>query len=156
MCFSCPSNERLFLRDFVLAAAGTSGGRLAHWLQPDPYVDVSRCELVPLRNGPPSGSHPATAPTLRCDCPATFTLHIRDQYGNPVQVPNLKVSNEPTFSNNYFFSCIYISFHYRLNLIPIWLCPLTAPRSIHRGASRPLVQIFNNFKILMWSHDIHD
>nr|XP_018897368.1 PREDICTED: E3 ubiquitin-protein ligase MYCBP2-like [Bemisia tabaci] len=88
---SCPSNERLFLRDFVLAAAGTSGGRLAHWLQPDPYVDVSRCELVPLRNGPPSGPHPATAPTLRCDCPATFTLHIRDQYGNPVQVPNLKV-----------------------------------------------------------------
>lgn len=142
MCFSCPSNERLFLRDFVLAAAGTSGGRLAHWLQPDPYVDVSRCELVPLRNGPPSGPHPATAPTLRCDCPATFTLHIRDQYGNPVQVPNLKVSNKPIFP-------IYILFHYRLNLMPIWLCPLTALRSILRGASRLLVQVFNTFQILM-------
>ncbi len=44
--FSCHSNERLFLRDFVRCAGKTAGGRLARWLQPESYVDVEKCKLI--------------------------------------------------------------------------------------------------------------
>ena len=77
--FSCHSNERLFLRDFVSCSAGTSGGRLARWLQPDSFVDPSQCEALYSRE------------EMRCGWPAIVTVLTRDQYGEVVHVPGLKV-----------------------------------------------------------------
>lgn len=76
---SCHSNERLFLRDFVSCSNGTSGGRLARWLQPDSFVDPSQCEVLYSRE------------EMRCGWPAIVTLLTRDQYGEVVHVPGLKV-----------------------------------------------------------------
>lgn len=77
--FSFHSNERLFLRDFVSCSAGTSGGRLARWLQPDSFVDPSQCEALYSRED------------MRCGWPAIVTVLTRDQYGEVVHVPGLKV-----------------------------------------------------------------
>ncbi|XP_076065953.1 MYC binding protein highwire isoform X3 [Oratosquilla oratoria] len=77
--FSCHSNERLFLRDLVSCAGGTSGGRLARWLQPDSYVDVRGCEVLYSRDD------------LRAGWPAIVTILTRDQYNEVVHVPSLKV-----------------------------------------------------------------
>ncbi|XP_026302017.1 E3 ubiquitin-protein ligase MYCBP2 isoform X8 [Apis mellifera] len=77
--FSGHSNERLFLRDFVSCTAGSSGGRLARWLQPDSFVDPSKCEALYSKDD------------MKCGCPAIVTVHTRDQYGDIVHVPNLKV-----------------------------------------------------------------
>ncbi|XP_035719406.1 E3 ubiquitin-protein ligase MYCBP2-like isoform X2 [Vespa mandarinia] len=77
--FSCHSNERLFLRDFVSCSAGTSGGRLARWLQPDSFVDPSQCEALYSRE------------EMRCGWPAIVTILTRDQYGEIVHVPGLKI-----------------------------------------------------------------
>lgn len=77
---SCHSNERLFLRDLVTCAPGTSGGRLTRWLQPESFVDPGRCELLYARE------------EMRCGWPAQLTVLTKDQYGDTVHVPNLKVS----------------------------------------------------------------
>ncbi|XP_032681445.1 E3 ubiquitin-protein ligase MYCBP2 isoform X14 [Odontomachus brunneus] len=77
--YSFHSNERLFLRDFVSCSAGTSGGRLARWLQPDSFVDPSQCEALYSRED------------MRCGWPAIVTVLTRDQYGEVVHVPGLKV-----------------------------------------------------------------
>ncbi|XP_015429888.1 PREDICTED: E3 ubiquitin-protein ligase MYCBP2-like [Dufourea novaeangliae] len=77
--FSCHSNERLFLRDFVSCTTGTSGGRLARWLQPDSFVDPSKCEVFYSKD------------EMKCGWPAIVTIFTRDQYGDAVHVPNLKV-----------------------------------------------------------------
>ncbi|XP_075230357.1 E3 ubiquitin-protein ligase MYCBP2-like isoform X2 [Lycorma delicatula] len=76
---SCHSNERLFLRDLVQCVPGTSGGRLSRWLQPDPYVDPSRCQVLYGRDD------------LRCGWPSNITILTKDQYGDLVYVPNLTV-----------------------------------------------------------------
>lgn len=76
---SCHSNERLFLRDFVVCSAGTSGGRLARWLQPDSFVDPSKCEAIYAKED------------MKCGWPAIVTILTRDQYGDVVHVPALKV-----------------------------------------------------------------
>ncbi|KAF5304151.1 hypothetical protein FQA39_LY01936 [Lamprigera yunnana] len=73
------SNERLFLRDFVGCVAGSSGGRLAQWLQPGSRVDPSRCQVLYSRED------------LRCGWPAIVTILTRDQYSDLVHVPTLKV-----------------------------------------------------------------
>lgn len=78
--FSSHSNERLFLRDFVACSAGTSGGRLARWLQPDSFVDPSKCEVLYSKE------------EMRCGWPAIVTIITRDQYGDVVHVPDLKVN----------------------------------------------------------------
>ncbi|XP_052132252.1 E3 ubiquitin-protein ligase MYCBP2-like, partial [Frankliniella occidentalis] len=75
----CHSNERQFLRDLVQCVSGTSGGRLARWLQPDPYVDTARCSLLYAKED------------LRQGWPAVLTVVTRDQYGDVVHVPYLKV-----------------------------------------------------------------
>lgn len=72
-------NERLFLRDFVNCVAGTSGGRLAQWLQPASRVDPSKCQVLYNRD------------ELRCGWPAIVTVLTRDQYGDLVHVNNMKV-----------------------------------------------------------------
>ncbi|KAK9891456.1 hypothetical protein WA026_014689 [Henosepilachna vigintioctopunctata] len=73
------SNERLFLRDFVSCIAGSSGGRLAQWLQPGSRVDPSKCQVLYSRD------------ELRCGWPAIITVLTRDQYSDIVHVPNMKV-----------------------------------------------------------------
>ncbi|XP_014287849.1 E3 ubiquitin-protein ligase MYCBP2 isoform X3 [Halyomorpha halys] len=77
--YSCHSNERLFLRDLVTCAPGTSGGRLTRWLQPESFVDPGRCELLYARE------------EMRCGWPAQLTVLTKDQYGDTVHVPNLKI-----------------------------------------------------------------
>jgi E3 ubiquitin-protein ligase MYCBP2 len=77
--YSYHSNERLFLKDFVHCISGTSGGRLSRWLQPDSYVDPARCEVLYSRDD------------MRCGWPAIVTVITKDQYGDVVHVPNLKV-----------------------------------------------------------------
>ena len=79
--FSWQSNERAFLKDFVSGTPGTSGGRLAAWLQPESYLDPKQCELIYNRD------------ELRSSWPATIIIQTRDQYGQVVSVPNLKVLN---------------------------------------------------------------
>lgn len=80
LCYSVHSNERLFLRDFVGCVSGTSGGRLAQWLQPGSRVDPSKCHVVYSRD------------ELRCGWPAIITVLTCDQYSDVVHVPNMKVS----------------------------------------------------------------
>lgn len=77
--FSIHSNERLFLRDFVNCIAGSSGGRLAQWLQPGSRVDPSKCEVLYSQE------------ELCCGWPATITVLTRDQYSDVVNVANMKV-----------------------------------------------------------------
>lgn len=77
---SVHSNERLFLRDFVGCVSGSSGGRLAQWLQPGSRAEPSLCRVVCARDD------------LRQGWPTVVTVLIRDQYGESVYVPNMKVS----------------------------------------------------------------
>ncbi|XP_059170813.1 E3 ubiquitin-protein ligase MYCBP2-like isoform X4 [Physella acuta] len=73
------SNEHSFLKDFVLCTPGTSGGRLARWLQPDSYLDPKQCEIECNRED------------LKCSWPTCVTVYTKDQYGQLVNVPNLKM-----------------------------------------------------------------
>ncbi|KFM80170.1 putative E3 ubiquitin-protein ligase MYCBP2, partial [Stegodyphus mimosarum] len=77
--FSSQSNEHSFLKDFVACVQGTSGGRLARWLQPESYVDPKQCELL------------CSQEELKCGWPAIITVVTKDQYGKIVQAPSLKV-----------------------------------------------------------------
>lgn len=73
------SNERQFLKDFVGAVPGSSGERLACWLQPDSRLDPNKCELKAIGEPVLDG------------WPTQLTIITRDQYGDTVYVPNLKV-----------------------------------------------------------------
>ncbi|RVE51528.1 hypothetical protein evm_003798 [Chilo suppressalis] len=73
------STERQFLSDFVAANENSAGGRLARWLSPSPFVEPGNCELV----APTTPAYP----TSRVNLPVV----IRDQYGEPVVAPALKV-----------------------------------------------------------------
>ncbi|XP_065222944.1 E3 ubiquitin-protein ligase MYCBP2 isoform X3 [Planococcus citri] len=73
------SNEHSFLMDFINYKNDTSGGRLARWLQPDSFVDVSKCEMI----------FPRTK--IKCGWPTTLAIVTRDQYGDIVEIPDLKV-----------------------------------------------------------------
>ncbi|XP_063837952.1 E3 ubiquitin-protein ligase highwire-like [Ostrinia nubilalis] len=73
------STERQFLTDFVIANEKSAGGRLARWLSPAPFVEPDKCELKP----PTSPARPSTRLTL--------PVIVRDQYGDPVVSPALKV-----------------------------------------------------------------
>ncbi|XP_038063237.1 E3 ubiquitin-protein ligase MYCBP2-like isoform X3 [Patiria miniata] len=79
---STQSNERAFLKDFVQCMHGTSGGRLARWMQPESYVDPRQCDIVFQRED------------IRCSMPTIVSIMSRDQYGSLVYVPNLKVEVE--------------------------------------------------------------
>ena len=101
--FSYNSNERLFLRQFVNCTPGTPGGRLARWLQvnilfekiifyfemtiiffaklqPESFIDVDQCEVH------------INSDDLKCNWPTIINITTHDQYGDVVQVPDLKVS----------------------------------------------------------------
>ncbi|XP_037938854.1 E3 ubiquitin-protein ligase highwire [Teleopsis dalmanni] len=73
------SNERQFLKDFISGAPGSSGSRLAAWLQPESRLDPNKCELNTITE------------SLRYGWPTQVTVTIRDQYGDAVLVPELKV-----------------------------------------------------------------
>ncbi|CAH2036091.1 unnamed protein product, partial [Iphiclides podalirius] len=79
VCISCASTERQFLADFVAGAESTAGGRLARWLAPMPRVEPALCELK------------APATTVRPSTTLAIPICIRDQYGDPVISPSLKV-----------------------------------------------------------------
>ncbi|CAG9782000.1 unnamed protein product [Diatraea saccharalis] len=73
------STERQFLSDFVVANEKSAGGRLARWLSPASFVEPDNCELKP----PSTPARPASRVNL--------PVIIRDQYGEPVVAPALKV-----------------------------------------------------------------
>lgn len=73
------STERQFLSDFVVANEKSAGGRLARWLSPAPFVEPEKCELKP----PTTPARPSTRLTL--------PVIVRDQYGDAVMSPALKV-----------------------------------------------------------------
>lgn len=89
LSFSDRSNERPFLHDFVSCTPGTSGGRLARWLQPECYVEPKQCELV------------CSQEVLKCGWPSVITVLTRDQYAHLVHVPNMKVEVRAVPMNAY-------------------------------------------------------
>ncbi|XP_074845195.1 E3 ubiquitin-protein ligase MYCBP2 isoform X7 [Carettochelys insculpta] len=73
------SNEQSFLDDFIACVPGSSGGRLARWLQPDSYADPQKTSLILNKED------------IRCGWPTIITVQTKDQYGDIVHVPNMKV-----------------------------------------------------------------
>nr|XP_033805293.1 E3 ubiquitin-protein ligase MYCBP2 isoform X3 [Geotrypetes seraphini] len=73
------SNEQSFLEDFIACVPGSSGGRLARWLQPDSFADPQKTSLILNKDD------------IRCGWPTTITVQTKDQYGEVVHVPNMKV-----------------------------------------------------------------
>ncbi|KAL9867098.1 E3 ubiquitin-protein ligase MYCBP2 isoform 14-T14 [Geothlypis trichas] len=73
------SNEQSFLEDFIACVPGSSGGRLARWLQPDSYADPQKTSLILNKDD------------IRCGWPTVITVQTKDQYGEVVHVPNMKV-----------------------------------------------------------------
>uniref|UniRef100_H3A1N3 RCR-type E3 ubiquitin transferase n=1 Tax=Latimeria chalumnae TaxID=7897 RepID=H3A1N3_LATCH len=73
------TNEHSFLEDFIACVPGSSGGRLARWLQPDSYADPQKTSLLLNKDD------------IRCSWPVTITVLTKDQYGDVVHVPNMKV-----------------------------------------------------------------
>jgi E3 ubiquitin-protein ligase MYCBP2 len=79
--FSVRSNEYKFLTDFVKCAGNlsSSGGRLARWLQPEPFIEPRLCQVIYSRQN------------MHCGWPTTVTVITRDQYGQVAQAVGLKV-----------------------------------------------------------------
>jgi len=75
--------EKPFLKDFVNCTPGTSGGRLAAWLQPESYVNPNLCEIL-------CNSFKPTQ-ELQVGSPTCVTIITKDQYGSIINVPNLNV-----------------------------------------------------------------
>ncbi|CAG0913072.1 unnamed protein product [Notodromas monacha] len=75
------SNEFNFLMEFVKCAGSlnSSGGRLARWLQPEPYIEPRLCQVIYSRQNIFSGWE------------TQISIITRDQYGQVAQSPNLKV-----------------------------------------------------------------
>lgn len=66
------------------AAPGSAGARLAAWLQPEPRLDPNRCELKPIRD------------PVRFGWPTQLEIVTRDQYGDTVYIPDLKIEIKAT------------------------------------------------------------
>ncbi|CAB1328281.1 unnamed protein product, partial [Coregonus sp. 'balchen'] len=73
------TNEHSFLEDFITCVQNSSGGRLARWLQPDSYADPQKTSLILNKDD------------IRCGWPTTVAVQTKDQYGDVVHVPNMKV-----------------------------------------------------------------
>lgn len=52
---------------------------LPRWLQPDSFVDPKKCDLICIKDD------------IKCGWPTLLTILTKDQYGEVVHVPNLKV-----------------------------------------------------------------
>jgi E3 ubiquitin-protein ligase MYCBP2 len=129
--FSSHSTEMMFLRDFVNCSASTSGGRLARWLQPEAYVDVEKCRVI-------FADH-----SMKCNWPTIITVVTRDQYGDVVQVPSMRVCQ-----NNILNRCIVLhvnKLQVEVKAVPIdevnqggsILRKATAPDAMTFGGHRP-------------------
>ena len=59
---------------------------MARWLQPESFIDVDQCEVH------------ISSDDLKCNWPTIISIVTHDQYGDIVQVPDLKVSSD--FINN--------------------------------------------------------
>ncbi|KAA8587942.1 hypothetical protein FQN60_001136 [Etheostoma spectabile] len=73
------TNEHSFLEDFITCVQTSSGGRLARWLQPDSYADPQKTSLILNKDD------------IRCGWPTTVVVQTKDQYGDVVHVPHMKV-----------------------------------------------------------------
>uniref|UniRef100_A0A6Q2X7Z5 E3 ubiquitin-protein ligase MYCBP2 n=1 Tax=Esox lucius TaxID=8010 RepID=A0A6Q2X7Z5_ESOLU len=73
------TNEHSFLEDFITCVQNSSGGRLARWLQPDSYADPQKTSLILNKDD------------IRCGWPTTVAVQTKDQYGDVVHVPHMKV-----------------------------------------------------------------
>ncbi|XP_064883646.1 E3 ubiquitin-protein ligase MYCBP2 isoform X5 [Oncorhynchus nerka] len=73
------TNEHSFLEDFITCVQNSSGGRLARWLQPDSYADPEKTSLILNKDH------------ICCGWPTTVAVQTKDQYGDVVHVPNMKV-----------------------------------------------------------------
>ena len=56
------------------------GSSPIRWLQPDSYADPQKTSLILNKDD------------IRCGWPATVAVQTKDQYGDVVHVPNMKVS----------------------------------------------------------------
>lgn len=83
------SHEKQFLKDFVFVAPDSAGGRLASWIQPESRLDPNRCELKLFQDPIQSG------------WPTKFQIETRDQYGEIVYVPNIKIQLKVALSSNF-------------------------------------------------------
>lgn len=86
--YRCVSTERQFLSDFVAGAESTAGGRLARWLAPTSRVEPAKCELK------------APAIPARPSVKMTLPILVRDQYGENVTSPALRVEVHDDLSLN--------------------------------------------------------
>uniref|UniRef100_A0A4W5M9H3 RCR-type E3 ubiquitin transferase n=1 Tax=Hucho hucho TaxID=62062 RepID=A0A4W5M9H3_9TELE len=73
------TNEHSFLEDLITCEQNSSGGRLARWLQPDSYADPQKTSLNLNKDD------------ICCGWPTTVAVQTKDQYGDVVHVPNMKV-----------------------------------------------------------------
>uniref|UniRef100_A0A8C2BF53 RCR-type E3 ubiquitin transferase n=1 Tax=Cyprinus carpio TaxID=7962 RepID=A0A8C2BF53_CYPCA len=93
------TNEHSFLEDFITCVQNSSGGRLARWLQPDSYADPQKTSLILNKDD------------IRCGWPTTVVVQTKDQYGDVVHVPNMKVSIFLE-SNGIFSSLLILNFFF--------------------------------------------
>lgn len=66
-------------------------GFLRRWLQPDSYADPQKTALILNKDD------------IRCGWPATVVVQTKDQYGDVVHVPNMKVRQRNLDSSKVFF-----------------------------------------------------
>lgn len=83
------SHEKQFLKDFVFVVPESAGGRLASWIQPESRLDPNRCELKLFQDPIQSG------------WPTKLVIETRDQYGEIVYVPNIKIQLKVALSSNF-------------------------------------------------------
>ncbi|XP_055618511.1 E3 ubiquitin-protein ligase highwire isoform X2 [Toxorhynchites rutilus septentrionalis] len=82
------SYEKQFLKDFIYVAAGSPGARLAAWLQPESRLDPNKCEIKMSQE------------PLRCGWPSHFIIETRDQYGDEIFVPGIKIEVKACLGSN--------------------------------------------------------
>uniref|UniRef100_A0A8C8JY02 RCR-type E3 ubiquitin transferase n=1 Tax=Oncorhynchus tshawytscha TaxID=74940 RepID=A0A8C8JY02_ONCTS len=79
------TNEHSFLEDFITCVQNSSGGPHSQvsceeqWLQPDSYADPEKTSLILNKDH------------ICCGWPTTVAVQTKDQYGDVVHVPNMKV-----------------------------------------------------------------
>lgn len=61
------------------------------WLQPDSYADPQKTSLILNKDD------------IRCGWPATVVVQTKDQYGDVVHVPNMKVRRSHSFCIQVFY-----------------------------------------------------
>lgn len=75
-------------------------GFLHRWLQPDSYADPQKTALILNKDD------------IRCGWPATVVVQTKDQYGDVVHVPNMKVRQQ------YLDDCKMFFYNYSILVYP--------------------------------------